>query len=153
MNLKRFLSVARLPLILGAALVSTFSGCVGYVDGPRAGVETEVIVQDDYDYYPGYEVYYSRSRHQYAYQDNGAWVYRSYPRDVSVNVLLASPSVHAGFRDAPASHHSAMVRQYPRNWSPQGRVQTQSKPQRYEAGKNNSPKQNNRDDRKKDDRN
>jgi hypothetical protein len=104
-------------VVLGLALMGALAGCVGYVDGPRVAVFAPV---DDYVYYPGYEVYYSSSRHQYAYREGNAWVARSAPRGVSVNVLLASPSVRMNFHDSPANHHADVVRQYPRSWSPQG---------------------------------
>ena len=73
---------------------------MGYVDGPRAGVYVAppvVVVQDDYVYYPDYEVYYSSSRHQYAYLEGGAWVSRPAPRGVSVNVLLRFAVREDGF--------------------------------------------------------
>ena len=105
------------------------TGCVGYVDGPRHGrmhpqttpvyVETGMAVQDDYVYYPGYEVYYSSNRRQYTYRDGGSWVSRPTPPRVSVDVLFASPSVRLDFHDSPARHHARVVRQYPRHWVPQ----------------------------------
>ncbi|HEX7577112.1 MAG TPA: hypothetical protein VF430_03645, partial [Verrucomicrobiae bacterium] len=88
-------------------------------------------------YYPDYEVYYSSSRHQYAYLEGGAWVSRPAPRGVSVNVLLRSPSVRMDFHDSPANHHAAVVKQYPKNWAPPGSNQ----------GRNNNQKGNQRDDR------
>jgi hypothetical protein len=113
---------------LGAILLLlTSTGCVGYVDGPRAGVYAAPPVveaggefSDDYVYYPGYEVYYNSRRHQYASLDHGNWVAQSAPRGVSVNVLLASPSVRMNFHDSPALHHAAMVQQYPKNWKSPG---------------------------------
>jgi len=119
-NKKLFFKADKVGLVLCAALLGTLTGCVGYVDGPRAEVGTTVVVQDDYVYYPGYEVYYSSSRHQYAYREGRAWVSRPAPRGVSVNVLLASPSVRMDFHDSPAQHHAAVVQQYPRNWAPPG---------------------------------
>jgi len=113
-------------MALGVVFLATLTGCIGYVDGPRAGVyvappvEPVVMVQDDYVYYPSYAVYYSSSRHQYAYQEGGAWVSRPAPYGVSVNVLLASPSVRMDFHDSPANHHAAMVQRYPKNWTPPG---------------------------------
>jgi hypothetical protein len=104
---------------LAAVLLVTMTGCVGYVDGPRA--ENHVVYeQDDYVYYPGYDVYYNRSRHQYAYLEGGAWYYRPAPRGVSIDVLRASPSVRMDFHDSPAHHHAEVVQKYPRNWSPPG---------------------------------
>ena len=120
--------------MLCAALLGTLTGCVGYVDRPRQGsvyvepaVQTTVVVQDDYVYYPNYEVYYSNSRHQYAYLEGGAWVSRPGPRGVSVDVLLASPSVRMNFHDSPANHQAAVARQYPRNWQPPGSNQGKKK--------------------------
>lgn len=107
--------------MLGAALVLTLAGCVGYVEGPRGEVAVAspaVVVQDDYVYYSNYGIYYSNSRRQYASLEGGAWVSQPAPRGVSVNVLLASPSVKMDFHDSPANHHAAVARQYPKNWKP-----------------------------------
>jgi len=117
--------------VLCAALLGTLTGCVGYVEGPSAGVYVApvVVVQDDYVYYPSYGVYYSQSRGEYAYQENGAWVNAPAPRGVSVDVLLASPSVKMNFHDSPANHHAAVVQQYPKNWKPSGSNQSQKENQ------------------------
>ena len=69
---------------------------------------------------PTMNVYYSVSRHQYAYREGNAWVSRPAPRGVSVDVLLRSPSVKMDFHDSPANHHAAVVKQYPKNWKPSG---------------------------------
>ena len=118
---------------VGLALCLTFlgalTGCVGYVDWPRAGYYSQpgaVVVQDDYVYYPQYECYYSVSRHQYAYREGNAWVSRPAPRGVSENVLRASPSVKMNFHDSPAQHHTEVVKQYPKNWKPSGAKPGQS---------------------------
>jgi hypothetical protein len=121
-------------------ILGTLTGCVGYIDGPRAGVYVAppvVVVQDDYVYYPDYEIYYSSSRHQYAYLEGGAWVSRPAPRGVSVNVLMASPSVRMNFHDSPANHHAAVIKQYPGNRAQPGSNQ----------GRNNNQRGNQRDDR------
>jgi hypothetical protein len=81
-------------------------------------VEREVVVQDDYVYYPGYQVYYSSNRRQYIYQDGRSWVTRPAPPRVSVDVLFASPSVRLDFHDSPAVHHAKVVQQYPKHWAP-----------------------------------
>jgi hypothetical protein len=128
MNYKKlFCQADKSGVVLGAVLLATLTGCVGYVDGPRAGVyvappvvETGVVVEDDYVYYPGYDVYYNSSRHQYAYLEGGAWVSRPQPHGVSIDVLLASPSVRMNFHDSPGNHHAEMVKRYPRNWVPSG---------------------------------
>src|ERR1019366_1036836 len=131
MNDKRlFFQTNKVGLVLCAALLGALTGCVGYVDGPRAGYYAEpavVVVQDDYVYYPEYECYYSVSRHQYAYREDNAWVSRPAPRGVSVNVVMASPSVRMNFHDAPAQHHAEVVKQYPRNWKPSDSRQGQNR--------------------------
>ena len=112
----------------GAALLAVLTGCVGYVDGPHHArvyapapavyVEAGVAIQDDYVYYPSYQVYYSSNRRQYIYLDGSAWVTRPAPPHVSVEVLFASPSVTLDFHDAPAIHHATVVETYPKNWTP-----------------------------------
>ena len=118
---------SKVGFLFSVALLSALTGCVGYVDGPRGEVsapppsvyvETGVAVQDDYVYYPAYQVYYSSYRHQYVYQDGRSWVSRSAPPHVAVNVLFASPSVNVGFHDSPANHHAEIARQYPKKWAP-----------------------------------
>ena len=127
-NKKLFFKADKAGFVLGAVLLVTLTGCVAYVDGPRAGIQAEpyvFVAQDDYIYYPGYDVYYSSHRRQYAYLEGGAWVSRPAPPGVSVNVLLASPSVRMDFHDSPAYHHAAVVQKYPRNWAPPGSNQGQ----------------------------
>ena len=65
-NKKVFLKAGTVGFILCTALLSMLTGCVGYVEGPRTGIETTVVLEDDYVYYPDFECYYSSSRHQYA---------------------------------------------------------------------------------------
>ena len=116
-----FLQTNKVGLVLCFALVGVLTGCVAYVDRPAQGsvyVEPAFVVQDDYVYYPDYECYYSVSRHQYAYRDGRNWVSRPAPRGVSVNVLMASPSVRMDFHDSPAQHHATVAKQYPKNWKP-----------------------------------
>jgi hypothetical protein len=138
--IKTFFKTGNAGIVLSAMILGTLTGCVGYIDGPRAGVYVAppvVVVQDDYVYYPDYEIYYSSSRHQYAYLEGGAWVSRPAPRGVSVNVLMASPSVRMNFHDSPANHHAAVIKQYPGNRAQPGSNQ----------GRNNNQRGNQRDDR------
>jgi hypothetical protein len=129
MNLRQsFFNTPPLGLVLCATIVTILTGCSSHRDRPYQGnvyissppPETVVVMQDDYVYYPYYQVYYSESRRQYAYRDGNAWVARPAPRGVSVNVLLASPSVRMNFHDSPANHHAAVVREYPKTWVPPG---------------------------------
>lgn len=114
---------ATVGLVLGTVLLGALTGCVTYVDRPAQGSVYEdnsaiFLAQDDYVYYPNYECYYSVSRHQYVYRDGRNWVSRPAPRGVTVNVLLASPSVRMNFHDAPTQHHAVVIQQYPKNWKP-----------------------------------
>jgi hypothetical protein len=145
MNCKQLFSEAdKAGVVLGAALLMTLTGCVAYVDRPPQGsvyvAPPAVAVQDDYVYYPDYEIYYSSSRHQYAYLEGNAWVSRPAPRGVSVNVLMASRSVKMDFHDSPANHHAAVVKQYPGNrtqsGSNQGRNNNRKDDQRDQQGDN-----------------
>jgi hypothetical protein len=128
---KLFLKTNKIGFVLGAALLAMFTGSVGNAD---AGVSIVigapppvvvvappvVVVQDDYVYYPDYAVYYNSGRHQYAYLEGDAWIFALAPRGVTVEVLLASPSVHMDWHDSPANHHAEMMRKYPRDWQPAG---------------------------------
>jgi len=126
MNRTKF---SKTGFVLGTTLLGMLTGCIGYVEGPRervyvqppsVQVETAVVVQDDYVYYPSYQVYYSSNRRQYIYREGHSWVTRPAPPRVSADVLFASPSVRLNFHDSPANHHTAVVRQYPTHWAPPG---------------------------------
>jgi hypothetical protein len=112
--------------VSAATAFGTLTGCVTRVEEPhhaRAHAHAPpppVYVQDDYVYYPGYEVYYSNRRGQYTYRDGRSWVSRPAPPRVSVDVLFASPSVRLDFHDSPSRHHDQVVRQYPKHWTPSG---------------------------------
>jgi hypothetical protein len=120
----------KIGFVSGTILLGILTGCVGYVDEPHhhvrgyappPAVYVEEGIQDDYVYYPSYQVYYSNTRHNYIYLEGRTWVTRPAPPRVSVGVLFASPSVRLEFHDSPARHHSQVVRQYPKHWAPPGR--------------------------------
>jgi hypothetical protein len=121
---------SRIGFLLGTALLGALTGCVSHQGGPPHGnvyappppvyVDSGLVVQDNYVYYPGYQVYYSSNRRQYIYQDGRSWVSRPAPPRVSADVLFASPSVRLDFHDSPAIHHASVVRQYPKHWAPPG---------------------------------
>jgi hypothetical protein len=129
-------------LLVGTVFLTAFTGCDTDDttrrdrhrdrDRDRANVhgQATVVFEDDYDYYPGHEVYYSRNRQEYVYRDGSQWVRRREPSGVTLDVLLATPSVRVDFRDSPERHHDSVVRRYPRNWN----------------------RQNDRDDRRRDDK-
>jgi len=118
------------PLLLAsygsaALLLALLTGCATVVDEPAAAnatptADTIFTIDGDYDYFPGYNVYYNRDNHQYAYLEGGYWVSRPAPAGLAPNVLRASPSVRMGFRDSSANHNAEMVRKYPHNWVPPG---------------------------------
>jgi hypothetical protein len=112
---------ALLAALLTACVIDGSNQSRGYRGSSAVQAQATLVIQDDYDYYPGYEIYYSRNRHEYVYLDGGAWVRRSEPRGITVNVLLAAPSVRVDFHDSPALHHSSVARSYPKNWTPPGK--------------------------------
>jgi hypothetical protein len=136
---KHFLIISQVGLVLCVSLLGVLTGCVGYVDGPSAGVYA-FAAQDDYVYYPNYECYYSVSRNQYAYREGNAWVARPAPPGVTVNVLRTSPSVKMDFHDSPANHHAAVVKQYPKNWTPPASNQGQKQNHNGDQQEQNSGK-------------
>src|ERR1043165_4407630 len=116
----------KIRFLLCITLLSTMTGCASHMDerhhargyAPPPTVYVESEPQDDFVYYPAYQVYYSSNRRQYIYVKDRSWVTRPAPSRVSVDVLVASPSVRLNFHDEPAIHHAAVVRQYPQHWSP-----------------------------------
>jgi hypothetical protein len=146
MNNTKFLAIAgQAGIALNAMLLLTLTGCGGAADSsgpvvqappppvmrtqspadaqapPSAVIQVAPSVelaQDDYVYYPDYGIYYSSGRHQYASLEGGAWVSEPAPRGVAVGVLQASTSVKMDFHDAPANHHAAIAKQYPKDWKP-----------------------------------
>lgn len=76
------------------------------------------MVEEGLVYYPNYEMYFDPVARVYWYPRGGGWVTGPSPVGVSVDVLLASPSVRMNFRDSPANHHGEVIRQYPRDWRP-----------------------------------
>jgi len=120
------IKTSKMGFAAGAALLGLLAGCASHVEPAGEAytppqslyVETGVAAQDDYVYYPAYQVYYSSYRHQYIYQDGRSWVSRPAPPHVAAKVVLASPSVNVDFHDSPANHHARIVKQYPKQWTP-----------------------------------
>lgn len=116
-------------MVLSLGLLFLLVGCAG---APRWGtwsknptpaqIQAGLSPRDSYVYIPAYETYYNTTAARYVFPSNLGWVTQvDPPQDVSVGMLLASPSVAMTFTDAPARHHAAMARLYPRNWG-QGTV-------------------------------
>ena len=130
-NKKHFFKTNKIAFVLGAVVLAALTECAGSADGqgaviivPSPAVVTPpvvvapIVIPDDYVYYPNYGVYYNSRRHQYNYVRNDVWFTQPAPEGVSVDVLLASPSVNMDFHDSPARHHAEMLQKYPRNWKP-----------------------------------
>ena len=121
-------TASKIGLVFCMALAGVLSGCSHtdhphhhahvYSPPPPVYADAGVVVHGGYIYYPSYQVYYSSSRRQYIYRDGRSWVTRSAPPRVSVDVLVASPSVRLDFDDAPEIHHARVVKQYPKHWKP-----------------------------------
>ena len=111
---------------LGMGFLITITGCVGYVRGPSAGVyvdpsvqvNTGFAVEDDYVYYPGYEMYYGSRTHRWYNHEGSGWVASPAPRGISAERLRSAPSVNVDFHDSPAAHHAQVAKTYPKNWKP-----------------------------------
>jgi hypothetical protein len=132
---KHFSKTNRVGFVLGAVLLATLTGNAGYADGlrvvvvaPPVMVAPTVVVEDDYVYYPSYGLYYNSSRHQYAHLEGDTWVWAPAPSGVSVDVLLASPSVNMDFHDSLANHHREILQRYPKNWKPSDERQDRKMP-------------------------
>ena len=113
-------------LLAGAVLLTAPAGCMTAGSGrsahypTRPAVQASLMIEDDYDYYPRYEIYYSRRRHEYVYRDANAWVRRSDLRGITLAMLEAGPVVHMDFHDSPEFHHGTIVQSFPRNWEQPG---------------------------------
>jgi hypothetical protein len=153
MTKKKLLTADKAFLIAGTLFLAALTGCAveGRGRGGMAQVQTTAAYQDDYDYYPGYETYYSRNRHEYVYRDGNAWVRRPAPQGVTTEVILASPSIRVDFHDSPEQHHSNVVKSYPKTWK---NPNVKPEPKRTDVKddhrdeKKNDAKDDHRDDRK-----
>lgn len=147
-------------LVVGTVLLGCLVGCETEGSGRHRGHrnqasfrgEAVVVYEDDYDYYPGYEIYYSRNRHEYVYRDGGTWVRRPQPAGVSIDILLAAPAVRVDFRDSPEQHHAAVVRSYPKNWKRAERKADERRDKQEEKRDKQDRKEDEKNDRKDDKR-
>ena len=113
-------------VIAGTCLLTALTGCMTAGSGPsshlpaRPPVSASLMIDDDYDYYPRYEIYYSRRRNEYVYRDANAWVRRSDLRGITLAMLDSGPVVRMDFHDSPEFHHGSIVQSFPRNWEQSG---------------------------------
>lgn len=141
-----FLTTAKISLVTLTVAMAALTGCVGggsyetgavYSSGPGP-----VVVVDDYDYYPGYEFYYSRTHHDYYYRDGNRWVRRPQPPGIRPEQLRTAPSVHMDFHDTPDRHHNTVIKNYPRTWRPTAPVAKPVPPPRNDGDRDHRPGQN-----------
>jgi hypothetical protein len=143
------LTYARVALPVGLLIASGISlvlaGCYTETQtGYRSHEQVAVVAyQDDYVYYPGYEVYYSNTRHQYVYQDGRSWVTRAEAPRGFAQARASAASVQVDFHDTPERHHAEVVKSYPKNW--------QAKPVKAPAKRDERKDDNRKDDDRKDD--
>lgn len=150
----------RTILVAGPACLLLLSGCEtdsprshrGYASHTSVQIQGSVVIMDDYDYYPAYETYYSRNRHEYVYRDGGTWVRRSQPQGISIDLFLAAPSVRLDFRDSPEQHHATVVRSYPRNWQRSDANRSVQNDRKDDKKQEKKKSKQNRDDEKHDNR-
>ena len=126
------------------ALLIILSGVAGCVDESRGGrayvapsiqITPNIVGQDDYVYYPRYQMYYGSRTHQYYYQEGSSWAARPEPRGLSAGVVTSSPSVRVEFHDHPAAHHAEVSRTYPKSWKGPGGDQGRKEDQREDNRK------------------
>jgi hypothetical protein len=130
-------------LITGSFLLTALTGCFTAGSGPSSHSSTpptgqaSLLQEDDYDYYPRYEIYYSRRRNEYVYRDANAWVRRSDLQGITLAMLQSGPMVRMPFHDSPELHHGSIVQSFPRNWEQSGPPRTdQNQPREDQRGEN-----------------
>jgi hypothetical protein len=145
------------PLSFGlaacAALVAALAGCASADayqsrNSGRPAAINRVLIADDYDYYPRYEIYYSRHRNEYVIRERG-WVRRIDLNGAIYRKLRDGPAVPMDFRDSPEFHHAQVVQRYPRNWEPPPRDQERANEDRKDRDDEHDRREGRRDDRVK----
>ena len=112
--------VNRIGFALSAVLLTMLTGCASNGERSQANATFEtppvVKIQDDYTYYPDYQIYYNNTRHEYVYLENGSWLSQPNPPRVSAGVVQASRAEKLAPGDFPAHHRATLVvRQHPGN--------------------------------------
>ena len=145
-NKQHFFKPKQAGFILGAVLLAALTQGASNADAQPVGITVTppvvvvpAVVAENYVYYPNYGIYYNSHRHQYLYLKGDVWVTQPAPEGVSVEVLMASPSVNMDFHDSPERHHAEMLKKYPRDWKPSGAHEDQ-KDDRHDAAPDHDKK-------------
>ena len=123
-----FSSTRGTAALLGATAALVFAGCHATTatdpDSPENATShaftgtTGDKIGDDYVYYPQYEVYYSQARKEYVYYNGSVWVRSAEPQQIWMKEIRSADSVPMNFKDSPESHHTDVLKMYPRTWKP-----------------------------------
>ena len=145
-NKQHFFKPKQAGFVLGAVLLAALTQGVSNADAQPVGITVTppvvvvpAVVLENYVYYPNYGIYFNSRRHQYVYLKGDVWVTQPAPEGVSVEVLMASPSVNMDFHDSPERHHAEMLKKYPRDWKPSGAHEDQ-KDDRHDAAPDHDKK-------------
>lgn len=127
MSKKPAISPKTLACGLGAIALLAVSGCVTNEDAAggvavfgNPGYQTRTVVQNDYFYFPDYDIYYNRASGEFLSVENGRWTSRNRPLNVPVNRLLASRAVSVNTYISPQHHREVYLRRNVRQgrWQP-----------------------------------
>jgi hypothetical protein len=77
----------------------------------EAPYENRTTAQNQYLYYPDYDLYYNRNTGDFISFENNRWIARKSPRNVSSDRLFASRSVSLQGYDTPEQHRAMYYRQ------------------------------------------
>ena len=145
-NKKHFFKPKQAGFVLGAVLLAALTEGVNNANAQPVSITVNppvvvapAVVSENYVYYPNYGVYYNSHRHQYMYLKGDVWVTQLAPEGVTVEVLMASPSVDMGFHDSPERHHAEMLKRYPHDWKPSSAHQDR-KEDRHDAAPDHDKK-------------
>jgi hypothetical protein len=107
------LSASLLTMTAGCSVTGNPMGTIGQLLGARIN-SPGMQAQSEYLYYPQYDVYLNRNTNEFVSLENGRWVTRRAPRNVSTSQVLRSQSISIDGYDSPAHHRSVMARNDPR---------------------------------------
>jgi len=112
MKIASYLSASKLILCgLGVPVMVGSVGCAGVdpltqvasILGGMGGPNRTAV--NDYVFYPDYNLYYNRRTEEFLAVENGAWVTRRYPLNVSAQRVLASRAVNIDRYGSPEHHY------------------------------------------------